>query len=462
MTVNSSFQPACSIQEGTWLDFREAVKKVNPELFSIIEQISPGKKYKLFEVTYRYGEKITDLATLCLPNKHGEPVRLDNPDLPNVYRDQLSYGPTPLILQLTNGSEVFVDTGERIIPLNIFTPGDLYGLFEAIVPLTDCPVAPCWSVTAGARSVFLGAKVTDNLGHKRIRAEYNINSEPPKKLEDQWDIIKTIGNASRKDSPWTCKILVFTKDWLNQQPDDKAWLAFHNHLLVKSWVQSKYMRSKSELSIMWETFASTVRNKNLKPNPYVLDSIMHNIFLANGAIPGFIPANSDELLLPSLSIEKAYEHIYMLKEYAPIVMHPWRLGMMKKHFTIYYSLSYPTMLEGTPAIRHAPSIISEIRDIKTLMQTFEQILKKHSTLTYEIIKGIQFDYFHTEEDRFGQIENSKYLADQDPYIMTCLKRFKDKIFPYQGPFFRGCIRVSKQEETVNIQYLNQGEMVYEG
>ncbi len=435
--------PACTIREGSWIDFRDDVKKVDAELYEIIEQISPNQKYKLIEATYLYGEKITDLGTICLPDKDGRLHRLDDSRLPDKYREQLGYCPTPLILQLTNGSEVFVDTGERIIPLNVFTPGDLYGLFEAIMPMTGCPIAPCWSVTSGARSVFLGASVADAIGQKRLRAEYGVNQGTRKKLSDQWNILKVIANRSNLDSPWTSKILIFTKEWIEQKQDDIGWLRFHNYLFKKSWIQSKYMRSKSELSIMWEAFASAVRDRNLKPGPYILDTIMHNIFLANGAVPGFIPADTSELLLPSRSIEYAYENIYMLKDYASIVMHPWRLGVMEKYCSVYYSLAYPTMLEGTPAIRHAPSIISEMRDIKMLMQTLERILEKKGTLTYNLIKNVVFEYYHTEEDKFREISNSKDLVEVDPYLAESMNRFKVKIFPYQGPFFRGCIRVTR-------------------
>lgn len=442
--ISSLSQSEPRIKEGTWADFRQDVEKVNPELFAIIEKISPGNQYKLFEATYFYGEKITDLGTICLPSKnHPTPLRLDDPRLPNAYRDQLGYCPTPLILQLTRGSEVFVDTGERIIPFNIFTPGDLYGLFETMMPLTGCPVSPCWSVTAGARSVFLAAKVTDTLGHQRLKAEYHIKLEPPKKLNEQWYVIKAIGKRACIDSPWVCKTLIFTKDWFINHTDDLSWALFHNYLFKQSWIQSKYMRSKSELSLMWEVFASTIRDKNLKPSPYILDNIMHNLFLANGAIPGFVPADTDELLLPSLAIEKAYAEVYGLKEYAPIIMCPWIIGKTKKYFMVYYSLAYPTMLEGTPAIRHAPSIISELRAIKKLMQTLEKIISRYNIVNYDLTKGVTFEYFHTEDDRFGEIKPSKNLLEDDSYIQTCMERFKGKIFPYQGPFFRGCLRVKR-------------------
>ncbi len=434
--------PACSIKEGTWLDFRESVKKVNLELFDIIEKIAPDQHYKLFEVTYLYGEKITDLGTVCLPGKDGRPLRLDDPKLPNVYREQLGYGPTPLILQLSNGSEVFVDTGERIIPLNVFTPGDFFGLFEAVIPLTESSFLPCWNVTAGARSVFMGARVSDAIGHKRLRSEYGILAEPPKRIIDQWDIIKTIANRSNSESPWSCTVLIFTKDWLEKRENDLGWIAFHNYLLVKGWMQSSHMRSKIQLSLLLEEFSAAIRNKNLKPNPYIFANIMHNLFLANSFLPGFIPADTNELLLPSKPVEYAYENVYLLKEYTPVIMHPWRLGAVNSDQPVYYSLAYPTMLEGSPAIRHAPSIISEIREVKKLMQTFEDVLRKKGRLTHNLVKWANFEYFHNEDDRFGEIQNSKELINNDSYVQACNERFKNKLFPYQGPFFRGCIRIA--------------------
>ncbi|MDX2165258.1 MAG: hypothetical protein SFW07_07585 [Gammaproteobacteria bacterium] len=437
MVTLKKSHPACSVKEGTWEDFRHDVKKVNPKLFEIIEKISPSNKYKLLEVTYVYGEKITDMGTICLPDKNGRTVRLDDPTLPEKYREQLGYCPTPLILQLTKTAEVFVDTGERIVPLNIFTPGDLYGLFEAIMPLTNCPIAPCWSVTAGARSVFMGATVSNSIGQRKLRETYGVRQEPPKKLMDEWHTIKMIGNHNNEDSPWTCKLLLFTKDWLEEREDDLGWLGFHYYLLKQSWNQSKYMRSKSELSIMWEAFASAIRTRNLKPGPYILGTIMHNIFLANGAIPGFIPVDTSQLLLPSRSVEEAYQNIYGLKEYAPIIMAPWRLGAQEKHHTVYYSLAYPTMLESTPAIRHALSIISELRDTKMLMQTLETVLKQHGDLTYQYIKKTHFEYFHTEEDQFKEIGDSKDITNGDSNLVECTARFDGKIFPYKGPFFMG-------------------------
>jgi hypothetical protein len=443
--TTTSFRSGAAVREGSWKDFRDSVKEVNQGFYEVIEQINPSDKYGLIEVTCPYGEKITDLGTICLPDKDGVFRRLDDPRLPNKYRELLGYCPTPLTLQLTNGAEVFVDTTERIIPLNIFAPGDLYGLFEALMPLTGCPISPCWSVTAGARSVFLGAKVTDAIGHKRLKEKYGVKVQPPNKLHKQWEIIKTIASRSDRETPWTCKILLFSKEWFEEKNNDNGWLRFQNFLLKESWIQSKYMRSKSELSIMWEAFALAVRDAGLKPGSYLLDTLMHEIFLANGAIPGFVVADDSELLLPSLSIENAYENDYQLKEYASIVMHAWRFGQMGNYHPLHYSLAYPTMLEGTPTTRHlTSSIISELRDLKELMKTLQHVWAERHILAYDLLKDVTIEYYHSEEDKFQQIKNSSLLLKDNPELEKNMLRFKDKIFPHQGPFFRGCLRISKK------------------
>lgn len=440
----NSLPTGCIVIEGSWKDFRDEVKKVEPELFQKIEQIDPNEKYKLLKIAYPYGEKITNLGSICIPNEDGGVHALYDSRTSEHYKKLLDYCPTPLILQLKNSSEVFVEAGDRIIPLNVFKPGDLYGLFEIMVPLTGCPFMPCWSVTSGARSAFMGAKITDAVSHKRLRSEFGIPEDPPAKLVDQWEYLKIIANRSLAKSPWVSEVLIFTRDWFVPNENDINWLRFHHYLAKKSWHQSRSMRIRSEFSIMWETFNSAVGIRRLKPTPYTLSSVMHNLFLANSAIPGFKPADNSELLLPTSVIENAYESVYQLKDYAPIVMVPVVLGKDEDN-SIYYSLAYPTLLEGTPAIRKRPNIIVELRDIRKLMLMLDNTLEQHHDgHIFEFTKNTKFNFFHTEIDKFGEISHSKEIIKTDPLIISTMKRFKNKIFPYQGPFFHGFIQISKK------------------
>lgn len=438
-------QPACEITEGTWLDFRDDVKRVEPELFQIIEKLNPGKKYTLIKARYLYGEKITDFGTIRVPDGKGKLVRLDDPNVSPDLKTKLGYCPTPLTLQLKNASEVFIDTEDRLVPLNVFNPGDLYGLYEILVPFTGCPSVPCWSITSGGRSVFLTAKISDAIGHKRLRAEFNISTQAPKTLVDHWDTFKVIINQARNQNPWTSEILIFTNEWFSEKNDNVNWLKFQLYLYNKAWWQSRSNRVQIEYSIMWESFGKAVCARNLKPNPYIVDTVKHLMLLTTGTTPGFKAADADdETILPASVIEAAYSDVYGLGDIAPIVMHPHILGVKGSMVPVYYSMAYPSLIAGTPFMRKTSNILMELREVRTLMITLERVLESYEERIYEAIKNVKFDYFHSDEDRFGEIQNSQTLAEIDPVIALALAtRFKGKKFASYGPFFRGCVRVVK-------------------
>jgi len=439
-----AIHPACVMREGSWKDFREDVKKVNPELFNIIEKISPDDKYRLIKVTYLYGEKITDLGTVCVPDMRGKLARLDDPQVSSKLKDQLGYCATPLIVQLTNASEVFVEAKERTMPLNIFSPGDVYGLFETADLLSGSHMKPCWSVTSGIRSVFFVAKISDAIGHKVLRDNYGVPSQPPRRLVDQWETLKIIGKRANLEKPWVSEILIFTKDWFEKKYNDPSWLYFHYHIMLKSWLQSANTRAKLEYeSLMWETYADFICKMNLKPNPYIMDTIKHLLLVANGTALAFAPLNQNKIFLPVDVIEKAYVEDYGLK-YAPIILGPTILNQHNTGSCIYYSLSYPTLLEGTPAIRYPTSIISELQKIKTSIVSLSPVLEAvKASSFYEIIKHAEFRYFHDEADKFGEILPIGDIVKYDVTIDGILTRFHDREFPAHSQFFRGSIQISR-------------------
>jgi hypothetical protein len=452
MEVTSRFEK-CVIQEGSWSDFRNEVKKVNLELFNIIEKISPNEKYRLIKAKYAYGEKITDLGRICVPDKLGRLTNLDDPNVSPDLKEKLAYCPTPLILQLTKGAEVFVEPEDRVVPINIFKAGDLYGLYEVLVPFTGVPVVPCWSITSGGRSVFLAAQVSDAIGHKNLRLEFGVPSIPPKKPNEQWATIKTIANSKWNDTPWVSEILIFTKDWINNNhKTDISWLEFREYLLKQAWIQSRGSREQVEYSIMWETFSKAICARNLKPNPYIVDTVKHLMLLTTGTIPGFQLADDNEIMLPSKIIEKAYTDVYGLKYYAPVIMQPHLLSEKNKLNWIYYSMSYSTLLAGTPSIRKNSNIMTELREVKVLIAMLKRVLESHEERIYENLKNIALECFHSDEDRFGELLRSKDISVTDFNIARELKeKFADKTFPHYGQFFRGCFRLFKKKDHKNGQ-----------
>ena len=135
---------------------------------------------------------------------------------------------------LSSSNEVFVETKRRVVPLNYFLPGNLFGVFEVMNQLTNNFSEPMWSVTAGARSVFLLPRINDAIGHNKIRKEFNSVLKPPQILSDQFEIFKEIA-LKTTDSDWYNEILIFTGDWFTNE--NAQSVKFYKYLLDLCWKQ---------------------------------------------------------------------------------------------------------------------------------------------------------------------------------------------------------------------------------
>jgi hypothetical protein len=71
-------------------------------------------------------------------------------------------------------------------------------------------------------------------------------------------------------------------------------------------------------------------------------------------------------------------------------MHPCKLK--DENTKVYYSLTLPTVLESTPLMRNAPSLLEDERDIKRLMDTLIRTIKRSNNLINPI-KHVKYDFF---------------------------------------------------------------------
>lgn len=427
------------VQEVFWEDVRDEIYKLNPELAKICDQISPGKEHSLLKVRYPYGATIVDKGEFHLPSPDGSLLSLKSGHVPDFIKKKLSYCSIPLSLILHNDTEVFVEAHNRIISLNFFKPGDLFGVFESINYLTDTPSNSTWSVSAGGRSVFMIPRITDKIGHNRIRKEFGIRAnDPPSDLPSQWEVFKGIYESSGGVDSWCNTILVFTESWFSNN-NDSEWLKFQKYLFNLCWSQFKLVRDGAEFSLLWSLFGDEISNRSLKPRPYLVDTLKHLVSIANGAGVAFKPAIT-ETALPVSLIQDAYINCYNLKAYIPTLMQPCKLTEEDKQ--VYYSLTLPTVLESTPYVRNAPSIIEDERDIKRLMDTLIRTIKGNSSIINPI-KHVKYDFFHSDIDQYGEILSSRKIAEEDnSFTFFGAEQLTERIFCGTSPFFRGCIRIS--------------------
>ncbi len=163
----------------TWQDIRHAVKQTNPELGAIIDELSPDKNYRLIKCKYKYGDYIVDEGKPVLPTENGlktlDELLLESKSAHDL--KGLTYSQIPLLLLLHNTAEVFTASNGRIIPLNLFFPGSLLGLFETVDYLFNRPSNAKWCVSSGSRSILMLPKITDKNRLKNLRLEFNLPAD---------------------------------------------------------------------------------------------------------------------------------------------------------------------------------------------------------------------------------------------------------------------------------------------
>jgi len=427
------------IKKVSWNEVREQVNSVNPELAEICDYINPNERYQLFKIRYPYGAKIVDTGTFNIPALNNELIPLSDERVPAYLKEKLGYCRIPLSLILHNNNEVFVESTDRVIPLNFFKKGNLFGVFESAGALAGTLLQPIWTVTAGARSVFMIPKIGDKAGHGKIKKELGISSEAPTNLLDQWETFKDITYRGGGLNLWYNEILVFSNAWLNPNCKNASWLKFQQYLFKTNWTQSKLLMDSIEFGLIFASFSEIISKKCLKPRPYIIDTIKHLISIAGGSGVAFKPA-TDESSLPISFIQDIYMNLYNLKSHIPTIMQPGKLDGAKQQ--VYYSLACPTTLESSPITPNARSIIEDEREIRLLINLFLKTVNNRSGNNM-INNNIKYEFFHFDLDKYGEIlDSNKIVIDDNRFAHAPHTGQSTRTFCANALFFRGCIRVS--------------------
>jgi hypothetical protein len=433
-----------NITEVTWKEVENQVKLINPEFALICSKVSSNKNYSLFKIKYPYGSKIVDKGVFNLPVvDSSKVVSLNDEQVSSYFKDKLNYSNIPLALILHNDNEVFIESADRIIPLNFFKAGDLFGVFEVVKMFAKISFNSLWNVSAGARSVFMLPKISDKISHNRIKQEYGINCEVPNSLMNQWDVFKEIIHKSGNSNIWYNELLVFGKDWFDEDKDYNInLLEFKNYIYETTWKQSAILINSIEFGLQWELFSATINRKSLKPRPYIIDSIKQLVSIANGSGIAFKPA-IEETSLPVSFIQGIYMNIYKLKSYIPTIMQPDKLSSLNQK--LYYSLSFPTTLETSPIMRNNRTLIQDEREIRLLINILLQTLN-NKAYNRMIDKNITFKFYHYDDDKYSEIDDSNNIFIDDKNFSIYSNSSDTNVtrtFCANSVFLKGCIEIAR-------------------
>jgi len=421
-----------NIKQVTWQNIRLQIEKVNPILFSLIDQVSPGKEYSLYKVRLPYGYESAKDGKLNLPISAKQQEDLG-----------YNYGSNPMCLMLKNSIELFVKLKNHTIPCVLLPAGELFGIWLMVGSKNTIKHHPAfiWNITAGARSIFMLPKISVTHKYKKLKETFRINAEIPKNLLEHWQIFRELANSKNFGEHWNAEVLLFGKKWL-EKINDPVWRDLKYYLLQTAWDKSEYLRNIT----IWDLVFSIIqRQKNLRPNPYIADTAQHLLALTTGVYPGLAPA-IDDTAAPMQRFQKAFVDVYELDDYLPIIMQPRYYSMRSFNSSIYYTLQYPTTMSFSPTSTKLSNKIVDLCEIKYLLEKYLSVLKSntlnlHNTPLSEINERVSFDYFHTEAREAQGIRNSAHLCEEDDAFSRLKKEYPNRKFPSKSPSLRGCIRI---------------------
>ncbi len=426
----------------TWDQIRGDVLAVEPELTKIIDTVNPDKNFKLIEACYAYGDLIVKDGLAQLPTPQGL-IKITDSTLSAEIRESLSYSCIPLFLTLENDNEVFVDIRTRIVPLNLFHAGSLLGAFETADYLFGKKPAAIWSVSAGSRSIFTLPKINDNLGLKRLRSHYDFDSTlRANSLSDHFHLFGAIANSKHFKQSWHNRVLFFPRRWL-EKVCNLEWVSFQKYVLKQGWLQASAVINRIELGLQSEKFTEIVSLRNLKPRPFIIDNARHLLYIIAGSLPAFRSTDDSQYAAPTRELQQALIEIYHIEAHYPTIMHICSLNDIKR-FPVYYSLSYPTLLDGSPVNPSTSTIMLDLKEIKFLFDTLQKRGQSNEFIQH-VINNVEFDYFHIEQNEDVEIKLSTQIPKEDrSFIATNTHNLG---FCYSSKFWKGAISIKLKQHN---------------
>jgi hypothetical protein len=332
------------IRKVTWTEVKAVVAAQNSELARAIDGLFSSARMKdrdkdLYVAEYRYGDLIVEKGDFRPPCYRSHPDRQEWCAICKQLISAVQYSAIPLGLSLEHAAEVFLDTEwdpeePRLAPLRLITPGEPFGVFEVLDTLLGTPFPkPPWSVSAGARSVWILAP----LGQKPLPGE--LAKIVNKRIRYAKEIRPCDLIAASVGDEWRAHILLFPDSLMSDLPLSDPLFRV---LLKIGWKQSSAVRH-ALFRIPRDLMANTSPSGGPLPDIYRVATVRHLIDAAKGEVPVFAPATGTQSG-PFVSFQEALRKALgqLDSPYVPVVMQPTHLTDVGD--VGYYSFRCPTVV----------------------------------------------------------------------------------------------------------------------
>lgn len=435
-----------NIEELSWDETHPLINKVLPNLSKMLESYD-NDDFKFYLAKYTFGAKIFHSGKCYLPTLAGSVIEMNNQSLPEELARNLNYDVTsedPLCIILSKQSELYLETGSRIMSHAIVNPGYTFGIPRSIEPEgfnEHSRSSLAWNLNAGSRSIFFLTKISSKIKHEKLCKTLKLRIQPPESVEDEWIVFNDVIKALNPN--WHMEVLFFSRDFVKQIKKMESF-QLANYLMMMHRATYNVWHNTS---LIWNAVFSEIEQKK-----YLSSYSMYSIFTArqlfliaaNSAV-GFKPTLSDEAA-PFSEIKKAYNEYYGFAEdkQSDIMMLPSNLDL-KIEDSVYYSVNNPMLAEYTPDTFKGKSLISLLEEVMYIVNTYQKaILSDHASIEslYKVANSTIFSFYHgsNSDDNYKNVLSVQTLIAED-------KRFLETsngIFPETSGFFKGCVKITRK------------------
>ena len=435
------------VEELSWSEARQYAAKGCMELFSILDEIDPVEQYTFIKVKYPFGDLIMHDDAVYLPMEGKKSVPLNDPEVPKSLKDKLGYRSIPFGILTENPVEVYRETEDRVFSVELSTPnkGIEIGIFEYF------GLTPCFSVSSGARSLFMVPKISETRHHKKLMKSHGLNCFQPKNVLKHWHVFKELYGSPSFKTKWESEVLFLTKAWddgLLKHKKSHSWNKLLNYLYKKGFEHSELGRRKLVLDVLWQKVAVILDQEGYKPDSYAIDTLRHLIYIFLGGTSGSRPA-IDDYSGPITEIQKIYLECYNLEQ-IPTIMRPYQFSI-EQNIPVYYSMQNPMMISSTPLQKQMPTIIEEMRNVMMLKSTMGHNygnIKINNIRLHDLISSMKLEFFHRDNYSYGQdIRPTSEIPAQDKDFLFSPIKKEGLQFADNGSFIGGCIKITRHENA---------------
>ncbi len=451
-THQSCEQP--NVESLSWQQAREILLPINPQLTTIIDALSPDQSLYLYQVHYQYGDIIDNGDSFRFPD--GDQLNCLSQHSNQQLIDDFLYAGNYIPMGITTNKtmELFIDTGNSIIPSQIFSPGDIFALSLHLEKNKSLHPTPITQMAAGTRACFSLPNINDSVHFMQLKRKLQLKSSAPSSLYEQGSFFKHIARAKTNQTHWRASALLFPQQWIELIQNDSAWQALYSHLIETAWLKSSYLRNKIYYDY---SFNQVTHQRNLKPNPYLAETFKYLLAIALGEFPGLRIA-VDNSSLPLDALQDALLNDYGLKQYIPSIVHAAKFNYQYSPYSIYYSLQYPTVLASLDRSKRLTTTLHDLRELKHIFLTFQDAVLQastglHQTVIADMLQSLDFHFLHSKKDIHHEVDLAETAATFDRAFNHCELPSADRKPAFSGSLLRGCIAMNNPNRSSSDKYL---------